>query len=168
MSDTLLGVLIGAILTGVFLIVAQWMATRAQGNAARAAWDRSQAAQERADLESTCLAILRQTHQIDSAVTGWENGTRQATQAHASINAAARELEDAGLILVLRQGPDDPTAGLIGRVIDEASRFSGLYLQSRTQLATVLEKSAQKDAVGVAAATLRSHLHKMVKSDGPR
>lgn len=159
MSDTLLGVSIGAILTGVFLIVAQWMATRAQTNAAREAWERSNTAEQLAALESMYLEILRSADQVEDAVASWESGTLLSTQAHGIIGSGSRALEQAGLLVVLRNGLEDPLVGLITRLRTAARRYGDLNLVGRTPPATVDEKRAQATAVSAAADQLASHLH---------
>jgi hypothetical protein len=92
----------------------------------------------------------------------------QATQAHASINAGAAAVMESGYGIILRKGPDDPTAHLIGLVIEGARTFSGLFLVDRQPLATVAQKQAQRAVVEAAAAAVLSRIHELLKADaGP-
>jgi hypothetical protein len=190
MSEGLWGGIIGALLAGSFLIGAQLLASRAQSavsreassaqaemareaaraqaDLAREAWDRSQRAQAHAQLENTCLEVIRYIQQIQHAVSNWEAGSMQATQAHASINAGAAAVMESGYGIILRKGPDDPTAHLIGLVIEGARTFSGLFLVDRQPLATVAQKQAQRAVVEAAAAAVLSRIHELLKADaGP-
>jgi hypothetical protein len=187
MSEGLWGGIIGALLAGGFLIGAQLLASRAQGavsreassaqaemareasraqaDMARDAWNRSQRAQEHAQLESVCLEVVRYVQQIHHAVVNWEAGSMPSTQAHASINAAAAAVMESGYGIILRKGPEDPTAPLIGRVIEEARTFSGLFLVGRQPPATVAQKQAQRAVVEAATAAVLNRIHELLKAD---
>jgi hypothetical protein len=122
MSDTLWAVIVGGLLTGGAAVGAQLLAGRMQANAARDAWNRDQGAAQIAALESVYLQILRSAHQVENAVGSWQAGTLLATQAHGFIGAGNRDLEAAGLSIILRSGLDDPIVGLITRMRDVAGR----------------------------------------------
>jgi hypothetical protein len=160
-----LWVVIGALVTGGFLISAQVLSQRSQAHAARDAWNRSQLAQQRGELESTCLAILRFVHQIENAVLSWEDGTLMSTQAHGSIGAGARSLEDSGLGIVLRNGPKDPIVGFMGRLIRSANRYAELKRPGWVPTPTAKEVAAQVDDVKSAAEALRDYLHRMLREE---
>lgn len=165
MSEALWGVIIGAFLTGAFLIGAQIFASHSQADAATAAWNRTQHAQRLAELEASCVEILRLIHQIENTVQNWQRGAVQATQAHAQINNAAKAVMDVGHAIVLRKGPTDPTAPLIGRVIDEAGAYTGLWLVNRQPPATDAQKQAQAAVVAAAAADLQAQIFKMFQEE---
>jgi hypothetical protein len=175
-----------ALVAGAFLIVGQLLASRsqakvsrqastaqaemareaakAQADLAREAWERSQRAQAHAALEAACLEVIRYAQQIETAVHNWETGSMQATQALALINSAASAVLEVGYGILLRR-PDDPTGPLIGRLVNEASVFTGLYDPGRTPPATVIEKRAQVAVVGALKTELYRHIHTMLKAD---
>jgi hypothetical protein len=163
-SETLVGVIIGAVVTGVFLIGAQVITARIQANAARDAWNRTQVAQQRSEWENTCLAILQLAHEIESAVVRWDTENEQWTMADISISSASHKLEDSSLSIVLRQGPADPIIGLVARLTRSAKGFSDLHRVGRVPLATADEKHEQAAEVSAAASMLRSHLHMTLNS----
>jgi hypothetical protein len=160
MSDTLWAVIVGGLLTGVAAVGAQVLAARIQASAARDAWNRDQAAAQLAALESTYLGIIRSAHQVENAVGSWQAGTLLSTQAHGFIGAGNRDLEAAGLSIILRGGLDDPIVGLITRLRDAADAYADLNLVSRAAPATDEEKAAQAATVSAAADQLADHLHK--------
>jgi len=160
MSETLLGVIIGGLLTGAAAVGAQVYAARIQANAARDAWTRTQAAEQLAELESMYLGILRSAHQVENAVASWQAGTLLSTQAHGFIGAGNRDLEVAGLAVILRSGPDDPIGGLITHLRDAAEGYAALNLVSRSSPATDEENAAQAATVSTAADQLAAHLHR--------
>jgi hypothetical protein len=84
---------------------------------------------------------------------------RLSTQAHGSIGAGNRELEAAGLSVILRSGLDDPIVGLITRLRDAAEAFADLNLVSRATPPTDEENAAQAAAVTSAADDLATRLH---------
>jgi hypothetical protein len=159
MSETLLAVIVGGLLTGGAAVGAQVLAARIQANAARDAWNRDQATARLAALETTYLGILRSAHQVENAVGSWQSGTLQSTQAHGFIGAGNRDLEAAGLSIILGSGLQDPIVGLITRLRDAAYGYAALNLVSRGSLATDDEKTAQADSVTAAADELAAHLH---------
>ena len=160
MSDTLWAVIVGGLLTGVAAVGAQVLAARIQASAARDAWNRDQAAAQLDALESTYLGIIRSAHQVENAVGSWQAGTLLSTQAHGFIGAGNRDLEAAGLSIILRGGLDDPIVGLITRLRDAADAYADLNLVSRAAPATDDEKAAQAATVSAAADQLADHLHK--------
>lgn len=177
-SDSLKGVLIGAVIaglflmwaqlvTGVFLIGAQLLAARSQANTARDDWNRRQAAQRHAELENMCVEILRYIQEIEHAVANLATGGTNLTadQFINTVNEAARSVMLSGYSIIVRMGPDDPTPLLIGRVIDEARNFSALYHVDRVPPATAAEKQQQAAVVSSAATALRTHVHEIVKAD---
>jgi hypothetical protein len=179
MSDTLKGVIIGAILTGIFLVAAQvltgvvliavqLLSARSQADAARDAWNRSQKAERHAELEAMCVEILRYIQEIQHAVVNLEAGGTNLTaeQFIDTVNGAARAVMLSGYSLIVRNGPEEPTPPLVGRVIDEARAFSALYHVNRNPPATATEKKRQAAVVTAAADALRAHIHAMVKADG--
>jgi hypothetical protein len=159
MSDTLWAVIVGGLLAGGAAVGAQLLAGRMQATAARDAWNRDQGAAQIAALESVYLQILRSAHQVENAVGSWQAGTLLATQAHGFIGAGNRDLEAAGLSIILRSGLDDPIVGLITRLRDVADGYAALNLVSRTTPATDKEKAAQAAVVSTAADQLAAHLH---------
>jgi hypothetical protein len=110
-------------------------------------------------LESTYLGILRSAHQVENAVGNWTSGALMATQAHGNIAAGNRDLEAAGLSIILRAGLNDPIVGLITRLREAAEAYAGLNLVNRATPATDEEKAAQASAVSAAADELADHLH---------
>jgi hypothetical protein len=140
-------------------------AAKAQADLAREAWERSQRAQAHSQLEAACMEVIRYIQQIGTAVQNWETGSMQATQALPLINSAASAVLESGYGILLRRGPNDATGPLIGRVVNQASEFSGLYLPSRNPPATVLEKKAQVAVVGAAITVLFQHMHQMLRAD---
>jgi hypothetical protein len=160
MSDTLWAVIVGGLLTGGAAVGAQVLAARIQAAAARDAWNRDQAAAQLAVLENTYLGILRSAHQVENAVASWQSGTLLSTQAHGFIGAGNRDLETAGLAIILIGGLDDPIVGLITRLRDEAEAYADLNLVSRATPATDEEKATQAAAASAAADELADHLHK--------
>jgi len=167
MSDTLKGVIIGAIVAGGFLIVAQVLNAVFQAKAATVDWTRKQRAQRYAELESMCVEILRYIQEIQHAVVNLEDGRTNLTadQFIDTVNAAGRAVMLSGCSLIVRKGPDDPTPPLIGRVVDEARTFSALYHVDRKPPATKDEKRQQMLVVVDAATALRTHIHAMVKAE---
>jgi hypothetical protein len=159
MSETLVAVIVGGLLTGGAAVGAQVLAARIQANAARDAWNRAQVAAQLAALEATYLGILHSAHQVENSVASWQTGTLMATQAHGNIGAGNRDLEAAGLAIVLRSGPNDPIVGLIDELRRTAERYAELNLVSRSSPATVEEKAAQAAAVTTAADKIAAHLH---------
>jgi hypothetical protein len=179
--------IVGALLAGGFLIVGQLLASSSQANTsreasraqaemareaskaqadmAREAWERNQRAQAHAQLETACLDVIRYIQQIGHAVQNWETGSMPALQGLALINSAATAAMESGYGIILRRGPDDVTGPLIGRVVNEASEFTGLYVAGRNPPATVVEKQAQVAVVGTAVNALLSHIHQMLKAD---
>lgn len=73
-----------------------------------------------------CVEILLYINQIENAVVSWEGGEMAAPEAVDSINASARAVMESGFSIVLRKGPEDQTAGLIGQVIAQTRMFSEL------------------------------------------
>jgi hypothetical protein len=176
LSDTLSGVILGALLTGAFLILAQLLAARSQtvavreaarvqADAAREAWDRSHKAQRHAELESMCVEILRYINQIEDTVVTWKAGGMTGPEAVAAINTSARAVMESGFSIVLRQGPADQTAILIGQVLDQTRKFSQLYKPGQEPPATEEQKTAQVGAVKSAEQALRAYVHQMLKDD---
>jgi len=159
MSETLWAVIVGGLLTGGAAVGAQLLAGRMQANAARDAWNRDQGVAQVAALESVYLQILRSAHQVENAVGSWQAGTLLATQAHGFIGAGNRDLEAAGLSIILSSGLDDPIVGLITRLRAAADTYAALNLVSRSSPTTVEEKDAQAAAVSTAADQLATRLH---------
>jgi len=159
MSETLLAVIVGGLLTGAAAVGAQVLAARIQTDAARDAWNRTQAAEQLASLETTYLGILRSAHQVENAVASWQTGTLVATQAHGFIGAGNRDLEAAGLSIILHSGLNDPIVGLITRLRDAAAAYADLNLVNRPTPASITEKAAQAAVVSGAADELANRLH---------
>ena len=113
MSDTLWAVVVGGLLTGGAAVGAQVLVTRIQTAAARDAWNRDQAAAQLAALESMYLDILRSAHQVENAVANWQTGALMSTQAHGNITAGSRDLEAAGLAIILRSSPTRSSGSLL-------------------------------------------------------
>jgi hypothetical protein len=89
----------------------------------------------------------------------------QPAEGLTSINAAVKAVLEAGYSIILRRGPDDRTGPLIGRVVNEASEFTGLYLAGRNPPATVAERQAQAAVVGRAVEDVFRHIHHMLRAD---
>lgn len=179
-------VIVGGLLAGGFLIVAQLVASAWQANisrdasaaqaaivrdalaaqaaVAREAWERSQRAQAHAALEAACLEVIRYAQQVENAVHNWETGAMPGSQALALINSAAAAISEVGYGILLRR-PDDPAGGLIGRLLLEADGFTALNNPNRTPSPTVAEKQAQVLVVGTVKSELYRHIHTMLKAD---
>lgn len=162
-SAALLGAAVGGLLTGGAAVVAQVLAARVQANAAREDWNRRQTADRLATLGRTYLDILTAAHSVENAVDTWLSGTLLATQAHGTITAGNRALEQAGLVVMLESGPTDPIVGLISRLRVESERYADLNLVSRSPAASADEKREQAAMVSAAADELASHLHQRLR-----
>src|SRR6266851_699677 len=158
MSETLLAVLIGGALAGIASIVAQVVAGRLQATSAREAWNRDRSAARLAGLETTYLGILRSAYGIETAVSSWQEGRTQATPAFATIQAGTRELEEAGLVVILRNGPDDPIIQLISKLSAAATGYSDLRVASRNESANSPDFEANANLVIQATNVLSRHL----------
>ncbi len=77
--------------------------------------------------------------------------------------AGNRDLEAAGLAIILRNGLDDPIAGLIARLREAAEGYANLNLVSRALAATDHEKASQAAAVSGAADQLATQLHQALR-----
>jgi len=159
----LLGAAVGGLLTGGAAVVAQVLAARVQANAARDDWNRKQVADRLASLARTYLDILTAAHSVENAVDSWQSGTLLPTQAHGTIGAGNRALEQSGLVVMLESGPTDAIVGLITRLRVEGERYGDLNLQSRTLAATDSEKREQAAMVSAAADELAAHLHQRLR-----
>jgi len=159
MSETLWAVIVGGLLTGGAAVGAQVLAARIQAAAAQDAWRRDQAAAQLTALENIYFGILRSAHQVENAVGSWQSGTLQSTQAHGFIGAGNRDLEAAGLSIILRGGLDDPIVALITRLRDAADGYAALHLVSRSSPASDEDKERHASAVSSVADELAAHLH---------
>jgi hypothetical protein len=162
-SETLVAVIIGGALTGVASVAAQVVAGKLQATSAREAWNRDHSAGRLAELETIYLCILRSAYEIETTVSSWQEGRTTATPAYATIHAGTRQIEAAGLVVMLRNGPDDPIVRLIGKLSGAATEYADMRAAAHNDTPNNPDFEAHATLVVVATNNLVQHLHEAIQ-----